>query len=265
MLCASAYLPYELSLFKAYPNKMYRWGYFPPFINYDIEKLLESKSKNTIQMLWVGRLIPWKHPEVVLEISKRLVQDKVDFHFEIIGTGKLEKNIQASIEENKLSSYVTFCGSMPPEKVRERMEEANIFIATSDYNEGWGAVINEAMNSACVVIASHAMGSVPYLINHGKNGYIFESGNLDDLYDLTTRIIADKQLMMQISKNAFQSIKSTWNASVAADRLLELYQRLILCESVLFDNGPCSKAESIPQNKMLEYLRSSSSYGSCKI
>ncbi len=265
MLSASAYLPYELSLFKAYPEKIFKWGYFPPFIEYEINDLLEKKNSNTIRIVWVGRLISWKHPDYVIYLANRLVDNGFRFSIEIIGTGILKEQIHEKITSNNLSQYIVVSGSMSPEKVRERMEEANILIATSDYNEGWGAVINEAMNSACVVIASHAMGSVPYLINHGENGYIFESGNLNDLYNLLTRIIDDKQLMMEIGKNAFQSIKSTWNASVAADRLLDLYQGLVHCESVLPDYGPCSKAESIPQNKMLEYLRSPSSYGHCTI
>jgi hypothetical protein len=36
---------------------------------------------------------------------------------------------------------------MPPEEVRVHMEQSNIYLFTSDFGEGWGAVLNEAMNS----------------------------------------------------------------------------------------------------------------------
>ena len=48
------------------------------------------------------------------------------------------------------------------------MEQANIFIISSTHEEGWGAVVNEAMNSGCVVIGSHAAGAVPFLIENAK-------------------------------------------------------------------------------------------------
>lgn len=55
-------------------------------------------------------------------------------------------------------------------KVREHMEDADIFLFTSDYNGGRGAVLNESMNSGCMVAASHAIGSVPFLLEDGKRG-----------------------------------------------------------------------------------------------
>ena len=49
---------------------------------------------------------------------------------------------------------------------------------TSNQEEGWGVVVNEAMNSGCVVIGSNLAGSVPYLIENGKNGLIYNCGDL---------------------------------------------------------------------------------------
>ena len=48
--------------------------------------------------------------------------------------------------------------------------------------EGWGAVLNEAMNSGCACIASHAIGSAGFLIEHGENGFVYRDGDMDDFY-----------------------------------------------------------------------------------
>lgn len=61
-----------------------------------------------------------------------------------------------------LNDYVTFTGPVQSDKVRGFMERAGIFLFTSDRQEGWGAVLNESMNSGCAVVASHAIGSVPF-------------------------------------------------------------------------------------------------------
>ena len=48
------------------------------------------------------------------------------------------------------------------------MEKSHIHLFTSNHLEGWGAVVNEAMNSGCAVVANREAGAVPYLIEHGK-------------------------------------------------------------------------------------------------
>lgn len=226
MLCASAYLPSELSLFRAYPGKMYRWGYFPPFKKYKIDQLMNQKECPDVKMLWVGRLIDWKHPEVILEVCKLLQLDGLEFHLDIVGRGELQPSLEAKILEYGLSLRVSMCGAMPQEKVREKMEQSNILISTSDFHEGWGVVINEAMNSGCVVIASHAIGSVPYLIKHDENGLIYRDGDLKHLYTLLREALKHSEKRVMLGTAAYHTIETIWNAENAAKRLLEVYENL---------------------------------------
>ena len=66
---------------------------------------------------------------------------------------------------------------MSPEKVRSVMEKSHIFVFTSSHLEGWGAVVNEAMNSGCAVVANVQAGAVPYLIEQGVNGIAYPRGS----------------------------------------------------------------------------------------
>lgn len=250
MLSASAYLPYELNLFKAYPNKIFRWGYFPPFIQYDIDTLIARKPKDVVKILWVGRLISWKHPEYAIYLAKRLVESGVKFEIEIIGTGALENQIKEMIKTFTLEEYVYLSGSMSPEKVRNKMENAKILLATSDYNEGWGAVINEGMNSGCVVIASHAMGSVPFLIKNKENGLIFKNGDINNFYATVSLALQNEFNTYEICKNAYLTIQNIWNAHIAAKNLINLYHELENGSNSLDVDGPCDIAPIISQHKM---------------
>jgi len=255
MLCASAYLPYELDLFKAYPNKMFRWGYFPPLIEYDIKQLMEKKQNSVIKLLWVGRFIDWKHPEVVLEVCRLLMNEGFIFHCDIIGRGKLEGLLRTKIDEYKLSEYVSICGAMSPEKVRGKMEEANILLSTSDFHEGWGAVINEAMNSGCTVIASHAIGSVPILIKHRINGMVYKNGDTIDLYHKIIELILNEKLQYHIGIAAYSTIVDKWNATVAASSLISLFDSISSNNSITSfkKDGPCSKTEVISQRNYYKF------------
>ena len=111
---------------------------------------------------------------------------------------------------------------MTPEQVRKYMEDAQIFLFTSDRNEGWGAVLNEAMNSACAVVASHAIGATPFLIEHQKNGLIYRDGDRKDLYKNVKRLLDCPQQRMELSKQAYKTIVDEWNAENAAEKVLKL-------------------------------------------
>lgn len=249
LLCASAYTSADFAKTLTFINKAYKWGYFPEVKKYDdIDVLIEEKQANSI--LWVARFIPWKHPEAAIEIAKRLKADGYAFKLNMIGNGELEKNIQKMIVDNGLSDCVEMLGAMKPEQVREHMEKSEIFLFTSDRNEGWGAVLNESMNSACAVVASHAIGSVPFLVKNGENGIIYKDGNMEELYSRVKKLIEDADFRKKMARRAYETMVSEWNPENAADKLLNL-SNLILAgntDACPYMEGVCSKAEVLKDN-----------------
>ena len=175
MLCASAYTPADAAIFHNYIGRTYRWGYFPEVKRYDMAELMEKKQAavsvreehSRISILWAGRLIGWKHPEAAVQLAASLKEKGYSFRMSMIGNGEMEMQLHDMIREKGLEDCVEMLGAMPPEEVRRHMEKADIYLFTSDFNEGWGAVLNESMNSGCAVVASHAIGSVPFLIKNG--------------------------------------------------------------------------------------------------
>lgn len=253
LLCSGVYVANDYFMFNTYKNKMYKWGYFPEYIEYDIDKLIDSKSNETISILWAGRLIDWKHPEYVIELGKALNKENIGFKISIIGSGELEDKITELIKNNNLENKIEMLGSMPPSDVRKVMEKSNIFVFTSNRHEGWGAVLNEAMNSGCACVVSHAIGSAGFMIKNGENGYIYEDGNINDLVN-KAKILFNKEERNKIAKNAYLTIKNEWNSKIAAERFLVLAKNLDEGKDTPYIDGPCSKAIPIKDKKMYSYL-----------
>lgn len=229
LLCAGAYVPSDFHIIRAYPGKMYCWGYFPETRHYEQEQLLERKGYGTDKipyLLWAARMIDWKHPELAVETAGYLKEKNLVFHMDIIGDGELRSRTEALAEAYGVGDSVSFLGYQPPEKVRSYMEKADIFLFTSDRQEGWGAVANEAMNSACALVADHLIGAVPYLVRNGRNGLIYEDGKKDQLFGLTERLVTDRIYCKQLGREACRTITEVWNAENAAKSLLGLMERL---------------------------------------
>ncbi len=249
LLCASAYTAADFAKFGLYKNKAYKWGYFPNVKKYDdVDLLISQKEKNSL--LWCARMISWKHPETTIEIAKRLKADGYDFKLKVIGNGELEEKIKEEIEKEDLKDCISMLGSMKPDEVRKHMEKSEIFFFTSDKGEGWGAVLNESMNSACAVIASRAIGSAPFLIDNGENGLIYKDGDIDDLYKKIKYLLDNPEERKKISKNAYFTMVNEWNAENAARKFSQLSEGVLNGEKCtdLFESGVCSKAEILKDN-----------------
>ena len=239
MLCASAYTAPDCRFIGAYPNKTYKWGYFPPVKRYgDIDEVISRKKPNSI--LWCARFIKMKHPETAIYVAKKLKDDGIDFSLDMIGIGELEEKIKKETEKLGLADKVRLLGSMSPEKVREHMESTEIFLFTSDKGEGWGAVLNESMNSGCAVVANRAIGSVPYLLKDGENGMIY-GGKFDELYEKVKTLLENPEERRYIGAAAYRTLTDVWNAEAATGRLLSLIENLKNGEDTPFADGPCSK------------------------
>lgn len=249
LLCASAYTAADYAKFGLYRNRTHKWGYFPKVKKYDdVDDVILKKEKNSL--LWCARMIPLKHPETTVEIAKRLKADGYDFTLNIIGNGELEEKIKEEIKKYNLTECVNMLGSMKPEAVREHMEKSEIFFFTSDRGEGWGAVLNESMNSACAVVASHAIGSVPFLINDKENGLIYRDGDIDDLYKKIKYLLDNPEERKRLSKNAYFTLVNEWNAENAARKFAELSEGVLNGEKCadLFESGVCSRAQILKDN-----------------
>lgn len=277
LLCAGAYVPSDFAIVRSYPEKMFCWGYFPETKHYDVDRLLAEKgwagAGGIPYILWAARMIDWKHPELPMETAGYLKSRGLSFHMDIIGGGDMEEQMQALRAEYGLEEEVSFLGFMPPPQVREYMERADIFLFTSDRQEGWGAVANEAMNSGCALIANHMIGAVPYLVKDGENGLIYRDRNREELFALAEKLVKNRELCARLGRNAYRTITEVWNAENAAKSLCELCRGLGLADGADIggspesrsrvpgkaDGGfipaPCVPAAVIPERKMYALLK----------
>lgn len=240
LLCSGAYAARDYGLLGQYRNRAYKWGYFPEVKPQDAEAILAAKEPASI--IWVGRFLSWKHPEIAVDMAERLKRDGIPFSLSMIGDGEMRKELEARVESKGLTSFVRFPGFIPPEEVRRRMERSVVHLFTSDRGEGWGAVLNESMNSCCIVIANNEIGSVPYLIQDGVNGFLYDGRDEDGLYRRLAAILKDPGSCRSAALAANETMQNVWNAETAAVRLIELASALSRGEDTPFETGPCSRA-----------------------
>lgn len=252
LLCAGGYVADDFRLIGAYPDKMMKWGYFVEKYNYDLKELFSIKKGNEVPViLWVGRMIDLKRPEYAVYMASELKKQGKKFELRFIGDGEKKEEIISLVKSHGLEEETRFLDFMAPKEVRKQMEKADILLMTSNRIEGWGAVVNEAMNAGCVVVASHIIGSAPYLIKHEENGLVFKAGNYNSLTEEVLKIIDNTSYRKKLGTAAYKTIDKLWNPETAAKRFIEF------CNTKKVDSyteGPCSKAIPVREASMYRKL-----------
>lgn len=254
LLCAGAYVPSDFHLIHAYPGKMLKWGYFPETRYYG-EKEFEGlkKEDGRTDILWAGRFIPLKHAEYMVRLAGDL-QGKYNFHIHMVGSGRMEGELKRLVKEQAVESAITFYGFKTPKEVRDIMEKCHIFVFTSNHLEGWGAVVNEAMNSGCAVVGSVQAGAVPYLIRHRENGLAYPAGSYDKMKEAVCYLLDHPGERKEMGQRAYETIVNLWNADHGAGELLRMARELKEGRMEPAPEGPLSPAPVIRPGKMYEYM-----------
>ncbi|MCI7178746.1 MAG: glycosyltransferase [Bacteroidales bacterium] len=244
-LCSSAYAcgdHYKLYSFK---NRCYKWGYFTKVEDFPFETSANfdvSSEETEVHLMWCARFLRWKHPELPVRLARRLKDKGYKFVFDMYGSGVELENVKRLASELEVTDVLRFQGNLPNDKILEQMRQHEIFLFTSDKNEGWGAVLNESMSNGCAVVASDEIGSVPFLVEDGVNGLVFKSEDLDSLETKVMSLLDNADCRRTIAANAMRTMRTLWSPQNAADNLLRLIDDLQAGRDTSIAVGPCSKA-----------------------
>lgn len=263
VLGASAFTALDFKkMFNSYPDKCYKFGYFPVHKEYDIDELIEHKkefAKDRVSILWLGRMLKLKHPELLIKAAKILADSGYDFSIHMVGEGEMRPVCETLVKKSGLSDRITFEDFLSPEEARNVMADYQIYVMTSDKLEGWGSVIYEGLNAGCAVIASHICGATPWLVENEKCGLVFKSQSVKSLSEKLKKLLDNQDLIDMYGRNAYMKMHSLWNPQNAAESVLKLAEGLLEAgadgdtvktpaESGIISEGPCSKAGFLKNN-----------------
>ena len=98
-------------------------------------------------------------------------------------------------------------------------------VVQPSHREAFSMVPLEAMACGCVVVASR-LPAIPKLIEDGKTGFVYTSGDIESLRDILRRVLSSHALAERMGQSARQSVERQWAVENEAQALWALYQSL---------------------------------------
>lgn len=185
----------------------------------------DYEQANSLKILFMGFLIPSKGIFDILKIAKKLYDINVNnIKFIIAGKGELEKALIKFINANSLNEIVKYVGWVADQKKYDLLESADIFLLPS-YNEGMPISILEAMSYSMPIISTRIAG-IPDLVNNGKNGFLCNPGQVDEISKIILFLNNNKSLLNAMAKNSYERSKF-FASDIIFHKLKAIYDKMI--------------------------------------
>ncbi len=192
----------------------------------ELPPALELQICNKKIVLAVGRLVPYKGFDVLIQAAQKLVKDSVVV---IVGSGPLQQELQEAIVQDEVEDRVVLAGRLSDAALHALFKRATIYCLPSTYRaEAFGVVLVEAMTYGLPIVATDIPGSgVPWVNQHGFCGLNVPLGDANALADACNQILRSEELRSQLSKGARQRFLAEFTEEVSVKRVMTIYDKLV--------------------------------------
>ena len=102
------------------------------------------------------------------------------------------------------------------------LSDLDALVVPSLWHENSPLVVYSAQSAKCPIIASNVAG-ISQIVDHGKNGLLFEPGDVSELANAISVVLDDRKLLQKMSRNA----KISPSIQEYVFRLLSIYRELL--------------------------------------
>ena len=192
------------------------------------EEVTEGREASKIQLIFVGRLVPYKGADMLLESIHKLapsIQDKITLT--IVGDGSERDALAQQTQRLNLSHIVNFTGWVDQIDTLKYYRDSDIFCFPS-IREFGGAVVLEAMASGlpCIVVNNGGIGeyvteATGFRIDPSSREFVIQ-----ELTRCIEKLVQEPKLRTSMARKSVQRAKVfTWD--VKAREIVNLYHRIL--------------------------------------
>jgi glycosyltransferase involved in cell wall biosynthesis len=158
----------------------------------------------------VGRLVPVKRFELMVDVLLTLKRRIPDLQAVIAGEGYTRPSLEAKIREGGAESWISLPGSIDDDALVDLYRRAWV-VASTSLREGWGMTITEAGACGTPSVASRISGHRDAVVD-GRTGLLFDT--LDQMETSLSAVLTDEVLRKRLGLGALDfASQLSWDAT----------------------------------------------------
>src|SRR5215207_9286382 len=162
-----------------------------------------------LKLLYAGQLVQHKGVHTAIEAMVKLVKEHRtgQVHLTLVGSGHpdYEAALRHLVKRKGLDDYVTFHSPVSKDEMPALLQQFDILIFPSIYEEPLARMTQEAMVSGLVVIGT-TTGGTKEILRDGETGFTFAPEDADGLARQVTRLILDPDLCNHVAEAGRQMV-----------------------------------------------------------
>lgn len=178
--------------------------------------LPEKLDSGKIHIFWLRAFQSIYNPELAIEIVNSLKNDfKIEVELTMVGPDKdnSREKVKELISKYELTKSVHLYGKLLPIEWKKLAKTANLFLNTTRVDNMPVSVI-EAMALGLPIISTN-VGGIPFLVTHGKEGYLFPSEDWSAAAGFIAKLVNDREHWEVLRINARLKAQSMdWESEV---------------------------------------------------
>lgn len=179
----------------------------------------------TFRIVSTGALIWRKGYEYALLAVRQLVDRGVPVHYDIIGDGPERQRVLYTIHDLELQHHVRLVGSCPPERVRDLLQPADVFLLSS-LSEGISNAALEAMACGVPVVTTDC-GGMREAVTDGVEGFLVPVREAGQMAQRLHLLWKDRALRERMGAAARQRVLREFSLEQQAQQFLAMYQSVM--------------------------------------
>jgi glycosyltransferase involved in cell wall biosynthesis len=188
-------------------------------VDYSYFHMQRTYSTTPHNVIFIGRLLFNKGPQILIESAKLVIKKIPDAKFLIVGDGPLRNKLEESSRQNNLTKNVIFLGRV--DDIRGPMKDSDVYVRPS-LLDGMPLGVLESMAAGLPVIATEIAGT-PEIITHGKTGHLVKAGDVKELADAISYLLSNPSYMLNLAKNGVEFVKSEFDWSNVVRKYEDCY------------------------------------------
>jgi glycosyltransferase involved in cell wall biosynthesis len=195
----------------------------PNGVDLALFKPAERPRSGPPRILFVGRLVPNKGPEILVRAAPAVLEKHPNAEFVICGDGPMRRSLEGEVNRLKIAYAFRFLGMV--RKVPDVMRDGTILVRPSTL-EGMPLTVLEAMACGLPVIATR-VGGTPELVKHGEHGLLFEPGDVDGLIGHLLSLLGNPRMASEFGAAGRRRVESGWSWEEMTVRTESTYERAL--------------------------------------
>ena len=172
-------------------------------------------KEDDVVLLWVGRLVTEKRPDIFVEVVRRLHKKKVPFRALVVGAGPAEDMM-------KSLPNTVFAGWMNGDDLATAYASSDVFLFPSAV-ETFGNVSLEAAASSLPVVLEEGCGG--HLVRHGVSGFACNEHDVDAFFNSVLCLVMDDKRREEMGEEG-RKLSENFDKETVCGKMIDNYSTI---------------------------------------